>query len=305
MISVILPTYNPGHEIQKILAAIEGQEQIEFELIIVDSSSSDGTVECMKKHADVFLSVSPNDFDHGGTRHFASRYARGDILVFLTQDALLAESLSLFKLIKVFDNEMVAAAYGRQLSYQGTNAFGTHLRLFNYPGKSETRSLQNSHKYGIKTAQLSNSFSAYRKSTYNEVGGFKDNLILGEDVYCGAKLALKGYHIAYVSEAKVYHSHSYTLIEDFKRYFDIGVFHSKEHWIIDKFGKATGEGKKYVKSEIKYLNSQNCLHLIPEMILRNGFKLIGYKVGYNFEKLPSFLLPKLSMHWRWWKKNSN
>jgi len=56
--------------------------------------------------------------------------------------------------------------------------------------------------YGIKTAFLSNSFSAYRKKALQEIGWFKDNLILGEDTYAGAKLLLKGYKIAYVRRQK-------------------------------------------------------------------------------------------------------
>ena len=45
-----------------------------------------------------------------------------------------------------------------------------------------------------------------------------------------------------------YHSHNYTFFEEFKRYFDVGVFHEKESWILEEFGQASGEGANYVKS---------------------------------------------------------
>ena len=200
----------------------------------------------------------------------------------------------------VFENKNVAAAYGRQLNYPETNLFGKHLRLFNYPDKTEFRNKDDIGKYGIKTAQLSNSFSAYRKSLLLEQGNFKDGLILGEDVYIGAKFILTGYTLAYVAEAKVYHSHSYTILEEFKRYFDIGVFHQCEKWILSSFGKAEGEGARYVKSELGFLLKNNAWYLVPEWLIRNGMKFLGYKLGQNYEKLPISLVKRLSMHCRWW-----
>ena len=93
----------------------------------------------------------------------------------------------------------------------------------------------------------------------------------------------------------VYHSHGYSLIEEFKRYFDIGVFHQQEKWLLDEFGKPEGEGKKYVISELRYLIQMNKYHLIPLSILRNATKYLGYSVGKNNKKLPVWLNRKISM----------
>jgi len=149
---------------------------------------------------------------------------------------------------------------------------------------------------------LSDSFAAYRKDVLAKIGYFKDNLILGEDTYAGANIILKDYKIAYVAEAKVYHSHSYTIWQEFKRYFDIGVFHKCEDWILEKFGKAEGEGIKYIKYELKYLLAHGAWYLLPEWFIRNGMKYLGYKFGYNYKILPKNLLKKCSMHYRWWNK---
>jgi rhamnosyltransferase len=135
-----------------------------------------------------------------------------------------------------------------------------------------------------------------------EVDWFKDGLILGEDSHIATKLLLADYAIAYVADAKVYHSHSYSLLEEFRRYFDIGVFHTNEHWILETFGKAEGEGERYVKSELTYLLKHKAYIRLPEFFIRNGLKYLGYKLGRNYKNFPKSIVPKLSMHPLWWEK---
>jgi rhamnosyltransferase len=302
MISIIIPTYNAEKYLLNLLEKIKNQSVKEYELIIIDSSSKDNTVEIAKNYMDKVIVIPQNEFDHGGTRAKAAQIAKGEIVVFLTQDALPFDDKIIENIIKVFEDEKVGAAYGRQLSYEDTNLFGKHLREFNYGEASYIRDKNNISQYGIKTAFLSDSFAAYRKSSLESIGWFKSDLILGEDTYAGAKMILSGYSLAYVPDAKVYHSHSYTVLQEFKRYFDIGVFHKSESWILEEFGKAEGEGMKYIKSEIQYLLRHGAWYLLPEWFIRNGMKYLGYKLGQKYEKLPMWLIKKLSMHHRWWDK---
>jgi len=301
-VSIIIPTFNAEYYLENLLSNIKTQSLIKYELIIIDSSSKDRTVEIATRYADNVIVIPQNEFDHGGTRTKAAQIAKGDILIYLTQDALPSSENSLEKLIKIFSNEKIAAAYGKQLSYKKTNLFGKHLREFNYKDKSYIRDKKDIVDYGLKTAFLSDSFAAYRKSYLESIGWFKNGLILGEDTYAGAKFILKNYELAYVSEAKVYHSHSYTVLQEFKRYFDIGVFHNCESWILEEFGKPEGEGLKYIKSEVKYLLSNKAWYLLPEWFVRNGMKYLGYKLGERYEKLPMWTVKKMSMHYRWWNK---
>jgi rhamnosyltransferase len=76
---------------------------------------------------------------------------------------------------------------------------------------------------------------------------------MGEDAIVAAKMLMAGFKKAYVAEATVHHSHSYSLDEEFRRYFDTRVFHEQNKWMIDKFGKPTGEGVKFLKSELYYV----------------------------------------------------
>jgi len=301
-ISIIIPTYNAEKYIEKLLKSIKNQKLTNIvEIIVIDSSSKDKTLEIVDQLKAKTLTIRKEEFDHGETRTLAGKLAKGDILVYLTQDITLYDEKSIYNLIKLFfKDKKIGAVYGRQIPYQNTNIFGKHLRFFNYPEKGYIREYKDKKQYGIKTAFLSNSFAAYKKSVLEEIGWFKENLILGEDVYAAAKILKAGYKIAYVPEAKVYHSHSYTIWQDFKRYFDIGVFHRCENWILEEFGKAEGEGLKYIKSEFKFILKEKAWIKIPEFLIRNFMKFIGYKLGYYHHFFHISLKKKFSMHSSWW-----
>lgn len=300
---VVILTYNSEKKIKNLLERIKNQNIKPQKIIIIDSNSLDNTVSIAKNYDCEVYIVDSDKFDHGGTRTYAAKIANSDIIVFFTDDALPYDNCSLGKLIGAFKDEMLGVAFGRQVPYENTNIFGKHLRFFNYPEKSYIRTYDDRKKYGIKTPFLSNSFCAYRKSVLEEIGFFKDNLILGEDTYAGAKILKAGYKIGYCADACVYHSHNYSAIDEFKRYFDIGAFHKSEKWILDDFGKAEGEGIKYIFSGIKYLRSEHKIYLLPEFFIRIFFKYMGYTLGYNHKLLPLFLIKLLSMHKIWWNKN--
>jgi rhamnosyltransferase len=284
-VSVIIPTLNAEKYLPKLLDKLSKQTLKNFELIIVDSSSTDNTGEIVKRYTDRIIVIPRNEFDHGGTRTSAGKLARDEFLVYLTQDAIPYDKHTLENIIKVFKDPLMGAAYGKQISYPDTNFFGKFLREFNYPNNSLVKTREDVSKLGIKTPFISNSFACYRKEALRKVGWFKNGLILGEDVYAGAKLLLAGYKIAYVAEAKVYHSHNYSIWEEFRRYFDIGVFHEMESWILDTFGNSEREGVKYIFSELNYLLKNKKWYLIPEWFIRNFFKYLGYKLGRNYRKL--------------------
>lgn len=299
MVSIIIPTYNAEKYLPTLLDMLQSQT-LSYELIIIDSSSTDNTIEIAQNYTTNIISIPQHAFDHGGTRTIAAKAAKGDILVFLTQDALPVDTSSIKTLISSLENNKVAAVYGRQLPYEESNIFGKHLRLFNYPNTSYLRDKSDIQKYGMKTGFLSDSFAAYKRSALEDINWFKNGLIVGEDNYAGASLILKGYTLAYNANAKVFHSHSYTTLQEFQRYFDIGVFHTTESWIIETFGKAEGEGKKYIISEFRYiLKHKKYLH-IPLFFLRNAAKFLGYKLGKQYTKLPAYIISKLSMHTSWW-----
>jgi len=286
MITIIVPTYNASEYLPSLLARLRSQTFDDYELMVVDSSSKDNTTQIAESYGAKIIKIPKQEFDHGGTRTLAAKQAKGDIVLYLTQDALPYDEHTVENILKPFASDgKVAAAFGRQLPYSGASVFAEHLRLFNYPDTSYTRVLGDKEKYGIKTAFLSNSFAAYRKSVLEDVGYFKTDLPFGEDTCAAAKILLKGYKIAYVADAMVLHSHSYTVWQDLKRYFDMGVFHGSENWLLKEFGKAEGEGIRYAKSEFGFLLRKGKPYLVPEFILRTFMKYSGYKLGVGYERI--------------------
>ncbi|GGZ37985.1 rhamnosyltransferase [Echinicola pacifica] len=300
-INLFIPTLNAGKTWHQTLERL-AEQTIQFHRkIIVDSGSTDGTLKDPLVGDFEVISIDKRDFDHGGTRQMAvEAYPDADIYLFMTQDAIPANEHTVSRLIQAFvaDPEL-GMAYGRQLPHLNAKTLESHARLFNYPEATEIRGLADAPKYGIKTISCSNSFAAYRKEAFEQAGGFPRGLILGEDVYIAGKMLLKGWKMAYVGEAEVHHSHDYTVKEEFKRYFDIGVFHAESSWIFDHFGRAESRGAQYAKSEISYAMRKNPL-TVPKSVASLFAKWLGYKLGLKHKGLSVDQKRKLSMHARFW-----
>jgi rhamnosyltransferase len=297
---VIIPTLNAASDWPRLssglLACVNSHE-----VLIVDSSSTDGTAELARAAGFAVCSIPRAKFNHGSTRQLAAELlSHAEILVYLTQDAILHGPVAVENLLRAFEDPSVAAAYGRQLPRFGAKPIEAHARYFNYPTVSQVRELADRERLGFKTIFISNSFAAYRRSALMAVGGFPKGVIFGEDTITAAKLILSGWKIAYVAEAQVYHSHDYTWMQDFRRYFDIGVLHSRESWLLDEFGQAGGEGTRFVFSELKYLWPRHIASL-PSAMVRTGLKLAGYRLGRLHRKLSLRWQRRLSMHRSFWK----
>ncbi len=303
-VSIAIPTYNGGRLWSEAASNIKraANKANVKKIIIIDSGSKDDTVAIAKKNDIEVFSIASQDFNHGKTRNMAVGLCNSDITVFFTQDAIPAEN-AIINLLEAFRDEQVAVAYGRQLPHVDANPIAKHARFFNYSDKSYVADVTSISKLGIKTVFVSNSFAAYRTSLFEKLGGFPSNTILCEDMYYTAKAVSAEYKVAYVSDACVRHSHNYNPIEEFKRYFDIGVFHEDERWIRLKFGGAGGEGKKFLISELRFL-LKNAPFWIIIASINNFSKILGYKLGLKYTYLPSIVIKKISMHTRYWQKNS-
>lgn len=87
-ISVIIPTLNCENVIGLLLEKLWNQTIKPLEVIVIDSESDDNTREIARKAGANVIEIKRKDFNHGGTRNLAAEHSAGDILVFLTQDAL-------------------------------------------------------------------------------------------------------------------------------------------------------------------------------------------------------------------------
>ena len=280
--AVIIPTLNAGPMFRQLLQSIAVQTVQPSRKIVIDSSSDDGTVIVAKEFGFEIISIKRSDFNHGATRQMGAQMVLElDDVVFLTQDVILSNPEALSNLLQALTHNKVGAAYGRQLPHKNAGPLGAHARLFNYPAVSRIKSMADMVELGIKTAFISNSFAAYRRTVLLSVGGFPSNVILGEDTFVAGKMLLAGWKIAYCADAKVYHSHDYNCLQEMKRYFDIGVFHGSNPWIRKSFGRAEGEGSRYVMSELRYLYDNGYRQRIPLALINTVCKFIAYKAGLN------------------------
>lgn len=276
-VSIIIPTYNAGKEFENLALMIKTQTANIRQVLVIDSSSTDETVNIAQKYGFAVEIIKKSEFGHGKTRQYALEKVKTEIVVFLTQDALLYDEFSIENLVRcLISDEKIAAVYGRQIPYENTGILGKFARLYNYPPISKINNFDDRKIRGLKTAFLSDSFSAYKRMPLNKIGGFPD-VNFGEDTFVAAKLLMNGYKTAYCADAKVYHSHDYSLIEQYKRNKEIGKFHRQEKWLLETFGKAEGEGLKFIVNEVKYLVKNGKFYYLPIAFLHNVVKYLGYR----------------------------
>ncbi len=298
---VCIPVLNAASRLPQLFEAIKKQTLQPAAILVIDSSSDDTSVKIAKEYGAQVYIISRHEFNHGGTRNLFLQFATADIYLYLTDDALPADENTFSKMIHIFEQyPRVGFVYGRQLPYAHATPFAAHLRLFNYPESSVLKTIEQKKQWGIKTAFCSDSFAAYRAVALKEIGGFPGNVIVAEDIYVAGKMLLNSWQGYYQAEAKVFHSHQYTLLQEFKRYFDRGVFFKEEPWVLQQLGGVSGEGRKYLLSELRFLASKRKIKLYFEWVARNGLKWLGYKLGYYYKVIPKSFVKKMTMHQGYW-----
>lgn len=247
-LSVIIPTLNAEDEIDSLLDTIEAQSLKPLDILVVDSSSDDGTVDEVAKHPCVNLvRIERKEFNHGSTRDMALRRSAGEFVCFLTQDAVPASNLYLERLVAPFlADDSIAPVTGRQLPKADARRFEQLVRKFNYPNVPSVRSKSDLPKYGIKTFFASDTCSAYRRTAYLECGGF-DHVNTNEDMLMAARFIASGLKVAYEPSAEVYHSHNLTPSQQFARNRAVGMF-LESHADDLMYASEIGEGGRLVKA---------------------------------------------------------
>jgi len=302
VITVIIPTKNGERYIEEVLLSLFDQDYGDFEVIVVDSGSKDQTLEIVKKFPVRLIEIPPEEFDHGSTRNRMVRLAKGDIIVFLTQDAIPIGKDFLRKLTEPLKEKDFAATYARQIPRLDASPLERFLREYNYGPKPLVKSLEVLPKMKIRTFHFTNVASSYRKDAFWEVGGFSDPCISNEDMIIAGRLILRGYKIKYVPEAKVLHSHDYHPFVQLKRYFDIAVSLS-ENPDVKKYVPSGSEGIKYLWRALKYLIENRELRWIPYALIESLFKFVGFRLGLLEKYIPTFIKKKISLHSYYWDRD--
>ena len=285
-IGLFIPTLNAGELFKSVLSSISMQKNdFHIEKLIIDSGSLDQTVNLATENGFKVVEIDKSDFNHGATRNMAVEILKDcEFIVMMTQDVILANADSINNLISaIVNNHDIFMSYGRQVAdEQKGNWFEKRAREFNYPSYSMIKNKSNIEELGIKTAFASNAFAAYDVKKIRSLGGFPSEINFSEDMFIAATAILNGYNIVYESNAVVFHTHNYTLKEEFLRYVEIGKFHKEQKWIQKEFGKNESEGVKSVLNETSQLLKEKKYHLIIKLFLLNSVKYLGYRKGIRY-----------------------
>lgn len=276
-IGIVIPTFQAAKHLPHCLPLLL-HSPLNPRVLVIDSSSQDGTAAIAHSLGAETLVIPQKEFNHGATREKGRQYLNTSIIVMMTQDAYPTSIDMLEHLIKPLIEQQASIAYGRQLPHCNASFFASFARHFNYPSASHVRSLKDMATYGTYTFFCSNSCAAYRNDALNEVGGFPP-ILFGEDSIVTAKLLHRQHRIAYVAEAKVYHSHDYTLKQEFCRHFDMGLIRHAYRDILAINGCSDSKrGKAYVFALLKALWHASPTS-IPYALLQSIVKWSGYQLG--------------------------
>ena len=314
-VDIIIPTYKPDETLCLLLYKLQEQTFVVHRVIILNTEKAlwkqavavypiEQVLQELPCEHEV-IHIAKKDFDHGGTRQFGAEHSDADVMIFMTQDAVPADEFLVEKLVEVLETgrevTTVAVAYARQLPQKDCHIVKQYTRQFNYPEQSRIKTKADIPVLGIKTFFCSDVCAAYRKDLFEELGGFESPVIFNEDMFFAANAISHGYGVAYAAEAKVVHSHNYTMRQQFHRNFDLAVSQKQHPEIFEQVSSET-EGMKLVKSTVAYLFKIRKPWLIFHFGMQCVGKYAGFWLGKHYEKLSRKQILKYTMSPGYWEK---
>ena len=276
--ALIIPTLNAEKDWASALEAVDSQTMQPDRKILIDSGSTNDTVQLAEKHGFETHVIPRNTFNPGLTRQMGVNLCpEAALLIYMTQDAAPTDPQAFKTLQNCFADPNVAAAYGRHLPRPEAGPIERFKRLHNYPEQSATRTQADIPTLGLKTAFCSNSYSAWRRTALDGIGGFEETPF-GEDMLAAGRLILAGRSVAYCAEATVIHSHPMKLPESFERGRKIGHLQHHHPWLKSNFACPKKAGIHYFRDGLRFLAKESPLHL-PLFFFRTQAKFLGFLFG--------------------------
>lgn len=331
-VDVIIPTYRPDKKFEKLIDRLKKQTVKVNNIIILNTvnmdvtyadpkseiiefsegkryikfngiQAADGSMITFEDDDDTKVSIfniMKEDFDHGATRDYGAALSDADFIVLMSQYALPMDTKLLENLIKPFEDRVVGATYARQLPKKNASEIEKFTKRYNYPANDKVKSGADIKDMGMHTYDCSNTCAAYRKSIYNEMGGFVVRAIFNEDVVMAAKMINAGYKVVYTANARVRNLDEHTYKERIQRNFDLGVS-VRQFRSCFKVTKSSMDSFERISATCRHLIRKNKAYLIPKLFLHETIEWFGYVAGYNYEKIPSMLVKKISSNKDYWK----
>ncbi len=226
--SVIIRAFNEAEYIGDVLEAVESQEYQDFEIILVDSGSTDGTLEIAEEYVDTIEYVSPQNFTFGHSCNVGCEVASGDYCSFLSAHAIPTDNQWLGTMVENLYDDEVAMTYSNQIGAKTTKF--PERRLFNelFPDKS---------RHQRPPDYWANNASSVIKRSLWEEHKFDENLTGHEDIEWAKHFMDQGYIVVYESDASIYHIHDESWVQVFNRFereaiadAEIGIKSPSDRW---------------------------------------------------------------------------
>ena len=302
MISVVIPVKDGGADLVRCLEAISRQRvDDEVQVVVVDSESSDGSAARARSLGARVHEIPAREFNHGRTRNLGAHAARGDTLVFTSQDAYAADDRWLARLTSPLRGDStIAGVYGRQLPHDDATPPERFFLDFLYGPTGRVQRLDDGQELTFETTLFSNVNSAIPRAVW-EAFPFVDDIVMSEDQEWSRRVLREGYTLVYEPEAAVYHSHTYSVMSAMRRFFDSGV--SAERSYVDGADSSTAlrkAGVRYAQGELAWLWTTGQRRWIPYTAVYEIAKFVGLQLGRRHHLLPTMLKSRLSAHPEHW-----
>jgi rhamnosyltransferase len=298
VISVVIPVKDGVDDLVRCLAGIAGQRvDEEVEVVVVDSGSTDGSPDAARRAGAVVHEIPAAEFGHGSTRNLGAQIARGDLLVFTSQDAVAADDLWLATLAAAARSAPdVAGAYGRQLPHADARPPERFFLDFLYGPEPRVQRLSEGEELTFETTLFSNVNAAIPRAVLDRFP-FRDDLTMSEDQEWSRRVLRAGHALVYEPRAVVDHSHAYTIRTAFRRFFDSGV--SAEHSYVEGDESRAAlrrAGTRYARQELAWLWATGRRRWIPYTVVYELAKFAGLQLGLRHERLPRSVRRRLSSY---------
>ena len=227
-VSIVIPTLNAGPEFEELLERVSVQEgDFDREILVVDSGSTDGTVELARRYGATVHQIPKTEFDHGTTRNLGISLARGEYVALTVQDAAPLDERWLATMVENLEHdEYVAGVYSRQIPREESSALTrvlindlatASLERREQFAESPERYRKMPPRKRRRLALFDDVSSCLRRSVWEELPYEKTDF--GEDIRWGKRVVEAGYKIVYEPRSAVFHSHERGAIYDLKRYY--------------------------------------------------------------------------------------